>query len=135
MRITPELIQTLITFIVGGGLVTLITQSGKVVRSVRSGARASTRDVIRDLAAARDESEDREADRRRDAVYWANIAAGYGYQLRQHGLVPDPEHPMSPSERQREQDRRSRRPTLRQRRADQAPTTEEIRRVIDDDHA
>ncbi len=120
MEITSELI----TFVVGGGLAALITAATRGYRSVRAGARASTREVVKDLAAARDAAEDREARVRRDRDYWRSVAGDYGYQLRSAGLVPDPEKPRQPSEVEAERPRR--------RRNGGEPTTGEIRRVRDE---
>ncbi len=117
--------ETVITFIVGGGLAALLTQFGRVIRSLRSGARATTREVIQDLAAARDEAEEREAELRRDKDYWRNVAGSYGYLLRRNGITPDPVEPRSPSEARLDRERRDGK-SARQRRAERAPTTEEI---------
>lgn len=130
MTITPEMIQALLTFIVGGGLITLVTQVVRGSRSLRAGARASTREIVKDLAAARDEAEDRLARVRQDRDYWRSVAGDYGYQLRSHGHVPIPESPRSPSEREAEKPART---SARRRRADAAPTTQEIRRAAEED--
>ncbi len=121
MEITSELI----TFVVGGGLAALITAATRGYRSIRSGARASTREVVKDLAAARDEAEAREARVRQDRDYWRSVAGDYGYQLRSAGLVPDPEKPRQPSEVIAER----RRP----RRSAREASTGELRRVRDGD--
>lgn len=139
MTISSDHIQLVITFVVGGGLLTLVTQLARVFGSFRSGARASTREVIKDLAAARDEAEEREATLRRDKDYWRNVAGAYGFQLRSRGITPDPAEPMSPSERAREMGQRERRTgrifrgQARSERAGKAPTTDELREVLGDD--
>jgi hypothetical protein len=140
VTLDPGTIQILITFVVGGGLATLIAQLVRAFGSFRSGARASTREVVKDLAAARDEAEDRLSDMRRDKDYWRNVAADYAYQLRQKGVSPVPPEPMSPSERAREIGRREEsgsifRGAARASRAAQAPSTEEIDEVYDGDDA
>ena len=127
MEIHPQIIAALITSIVGGGIITLITGIAKGLRSWRQGARQSTRDVIRDLAAARDESEIREETVRRDMEYWRDVAGQYGFQLRQVGVIPDPLVPRPPSDRQRTVT------TLQGQRAARAPTTEEIERQAEED--
>lgn len=128
MSVSPGLIQAALGFIIGGGLLVGVTQVVRSWATLRSGARANVRDVIRDIAASRDEAEDREAAMRLDKDYWRDVAGGYGFQLRNHGLTPDPAIPRSPSERARD-----RRNTSRARRAGRAPTTAEIRAVIDDE--
>ena len=141
MKITPELLQVIVTFIVGGGLATLVAQIVRGVGSFRSGARATTREVVKDLAAARDEAEDRLADMVRDKDYWRNTAGSYAFQLRSRGITPDPAEPMSPSERAREIGRRQDKPgrlgrvfrgQARADRAQAAPSTEELRQVLGD---
>lgn len=97
MKFSPESISTLITFLVGGGLATLVTQIVRGWSSLRTGARASVREVVKDLAAARDEAEDRRGIAQRDCDYWQGVAAGYGYQLRAAGKLPDPVNPIPPS--------------------------------------
>ncbi len=129
MKIDQTMVQALLAFIVGGGLLGLVTQVVRSWSSIKSGARANTREVIKDLAAARDESEDREATVRRDKDYWRGVAADYGFQLRSAGLTPDPAKPMSPSERAREMGQREQTRRIgqsRAARADAAPSTEEI---------
>jgi hypothetical protein len=128
VTLTPELVQTLLTFIVGGGLVTLITQLVRGWRSLKTGARASTREVVKDLAAARDEAEDREAEVRLDKDYWRAVAGDYGYQLRARGITPNPPEPRSPSEQRRETTG-----SRRWLRAQRAPSTDEIEAIIDED--
>lgn len=132
MNIDPDIVKAVLTFIVGGGLVTFITQVVRGWSSLRSGARANTREVIKDLAAARDESEDREADVRQDKDYWRNTAGGYAYQLRSAGLIPEPQNPRSPSEVRRDKLRDVELRTRRQRRAALAPDTAEIERIMDE---
>jgi hypothetical protein len=127
MELSPQVVAAIITFIVGGGLVGLITQIVRGVGSLRQGARTSTREVIRDLAAARDESEMREEIVRNDMEYWRRIAADYGFQLRTAGLEPRPAIPRPPSDPLRKVS------TLRGRRAARAPSTEEIQRVAEED--
>jgi hypothetical protein len=120
-------LQALLTFVLGGGAIALVTQIVKASRLWRSGRLATTREVIRDIAAARDEAEDREAILRQDKDYWRSVAADYSFQLRQAGLLPNPPEPMSPSERQRQEDRLAgRAPSLRAERARRAPSTEEV---------
>jgi hypothetical protein len=128
MQLSPEATTALITFIVGGGLAALITQSIKGFGSIRAGARSSTREVIKDLAAARDESEDRESVQRTDANFWRGIAGDYAFQLRSKGHAPVPAEPRAPSEQQRTPGA-----SRRQRRADRAPSTQEIERVVDEE--
>lgn len=130
MNISPGIVQAIFTFIIGGGLLVGVTQMVRSWTTLRSGARANVRDVIRDIAASRDEAEDREAKMRRDKDYWRDVAAGYSFQLRAKGHTPDPAEPISPSEKAR--DLRDRR-TGRSKRASRAPSTAEIRAVIDDE--
>lgn len=131
MSLSTGTTQALITFVLGGGVITLVTQLVRASRMWKSGRLATTREVIRDMAAARDEAEEREAEVRADKDYWRNIAGTYGYQLRASGRTPDPEWPQSPSEKRRVAERRSTR-TVRQKRAEQAPTTQEIEQALGD---
>lgn len=134
MKIDQNLITTLITFIIGGGLATFITQVARSWGTLRSGARASTREVVKDLAAARDEAEEREADIRRDKDYWRNVAGGYAFQLRSAGIEPDPPTPLSPSEVRRDKARAKQQVRdARGTRASKALDTGEIARVLDDE--
>lgn len=96
MKLSPEVIQTLVTFLTGGGLVTLIAQGYKSIRTVRTGALSSTRAVVKDLVEARNEAEDRLDEAQREVNYWRDITGRYGFQLRQAGITPDPENPLPP---------------------------------------
>lgn len=124
----PQMTSEIITFVVGGGLAALITAVVRGYRSVRAGARASTREVVKDLVADRDAAEARTARTQRDRDYWRSVAGDYGYQLRSAGLVPDPERPRSPTEREADRPR-----TARRRRAAPEVTTGELRRIVEDD--
>lgn len=97
MKLTPEAVQVIVTFLVGGGLATLVTQIARAVSSMRTGARATTREVVKDLAESRDNAEGRLSVVQRDLEYWRNIAGGYSYQMRQAGIIPDPPDPCPPS--------------------------------------
>lgn len=131
MALSQDTTEALITFLLGGGVITLVTQGIRASRLWRSGRLATTREVIRDIAAARDEAEEREADLRRDKDYWRGVAGDYGFQLRAAGLVPHPAEPKSPSEVRRDEARAAGRDALlRKRRADAAPTTGEIERIM-----
>lgn len=98
MSWSSDVIQTLVTFLVGGGLVTLIAQVVRGVSALRTGARASTRAVILDLAAARDDADNRAITYQRDSEFWRNTCAAYSFQMRTAGLTPDPTNPVPPSE-------------------------------------
>lgn len=106
-----ELAQLLITAATGGGAVALVSGGVKAWLSLRSGARASTRAVINDIAEDRAAAEERAERQTRVAEYWRGIAGNYGYQLRRNGITPDPEHPAPPrqSPAAAERQRRSRR--------------------------
>lgn len=125
MNLSSDAVQTLLTLIISAGGAAFLTQLVRGWISLRSGARASTREVIRDLAAARDEAEEREGILRRDLEYYRSVAGTYEYQLRSNGIEPRPPHPSSPSERGRAQ-RDPRGGTVRRSRAEQAPPTEDI---------
>ena len=126
MKVDGDMVATLLTFIVGGGLATLVTQLVRSWSALRAGTRATTREVVKDLAAARDEAEDRLESRTADLDYWRGVAADYNYQLRQAGLVPMPQTPIAPSEQRRG---RSREAVEQRRRAERAPSTSEIRAI------
>lgn len=120
-------LQALLTFVLGGGAIALVTQIVKASRLWRSGRLATTREVIRDIAAARDEAEEREAVLRQEKDFWRGVAADYSFQLRQAGILPNPPDPVSPSERTRAADRLAgRAPSLRQEQASRAPSTDEV---------
>lgn len=125
--ISPDLLKGLLAFVTSGALAALITQLVRALLSLRSGARASNREVIKDLAAARDDAEDRAAKWLRDKDYWRGVAGDYNYQLRAGGKVPEPAEPQSPSERERAAAN-----APRARRAKRAPTTDAIHRILDE---
>ncbi len=77
---------------------TFLTQIIRGYLSLRTGARANTREVVKDLAAARDDEESRHTITQRDRDFWRNVAGAYAYQMRRAGLVPDPAEPVPPSE-------------------------------------
>lgn len=126
MQISPDTLKAVLTFIVSAGSSALVTQLVRGWMSLRTGARASNREVIKDLAAARDDAEDRAAKWLRDKDYWRSVAGDYSFQLRNHGLVPQPPQPVSPSELAKEVH-----DSPRRRRAARAPTTAEIQRDPD----
>lgn len=101
MKISQETISSLITFILGGGLAAFFTQLVRGWSALRTGSRASVREVVKDLAASRDDAETRAATKQRDLTFWRDIAGGYSYQLRSHGHTPDPDEPVPPSARER----------------------------------
>lgn len=96
-------VSALITFLLGGGLVTFLTQGRKVWFSMRSGARAASREVLKDLAASRDEAEDRLGREQREKEHWRYMCGRYHFQLVRAGLDPDP---VDPTPRAAEQRRR-----------------------------
>lgn len=133
--ITDATTEALITFMLGGGAIALVTQMIRASRLWRSGRLATTREVIRDIAAARDEAEEREEEQREDALYWSATAAGYHFQLRQAGLTPEPARPESPSARRRRLAAAGRRDARARRaeRAELAISTGEIERMVGGD--
>lgn len=98
MKIGGDVLQALITFIVGGGFVGLVSQLIKVRGSLRAGARASTRAIVRDMADDRKEAEARAEHQARVAEYWRAVAGNYSFQLRTHGITPDPATPNPPEQ-------------------------------------
>lgn len=92
-------VPALITGLLGGGGALFIGALFKGWADLRGGARAREREAVTDLAAARDDAEHRRAVAERDRDYWRAIAGKYGYQLRHHGLNPEPEMPEAPSDR------------------------------------
>jgi hypothetical protein len=114
---SPEVIAVIVTFLTGGGLITLITQAVRGWRSVRTGALSSTRGVVKDLIEARDEAEDRRDECEARAMYWQSVAGGYHYQLTSRGAKPDPLNPSPPTltpaaKRARRRARNADRPSL-----------------------
>ncbi len=109
-----DLVPALITGLLGGGGALFIAALVKGWSDLRGGARARAREAVIDLAAARDDAENRRAVAEKDRDYWRAIAGRYGYQLRNAGINPDPEMPEAPSDRDRERERvdreRDRRP-------------------------
>lgn len=87
----------IITLILGGAGVTLITTAVWAFNTLRTGARARAREILADLEAARDAAEDRARVKTVEAVFWQGIAGMYGYQLRRAGLDPEPSNPRPPS--------------------------------------
>ena len=110
MKLDPDVIKTLVTFLTGGGLLALVTGIVRSVRTVRTGALSSTRAVVKGLVQARNEAENREDERTRERDYWRDIAGRYHFQLRSAGIRPDPPHPQPPhiSDADRRQLRRER---------------------------
>lgn len=96
MKTDPGVTQTLVTFLTGGGLLALIAAVVRSWRTVRTGALASTRAVVKDLVEARNEAEARQdvADRR--SVFWQDVAMRYRRQLVTAGITPDPKDPKPP---------------------------------------
>jgi hypothetical protein len=124
VNINKDVMTTIVTFVVTGGLAAMITQLARSWGVLRSGSRANTRELVKDLAAARDEAEERLAVQTADVDYWRGVAGDYSYQLRQAGLMPMPAEPMAPSARFRQGVTKEQR-----RRADRAPSTGEIKRI------
>ncbi len=91
-----DILSVLIPALTGGGLWALFSQGIKARNSLRAGARASKRAVVRDMAEARQEAEARAEHHTRLAEFWRATAANYSYQLRSNGITPDPEHPVPP---------------------------------------
>lgn len=96
MRMDPHAIATIVTFLTGGGLITLITQMVRARTTIKTGALSSTRAVVKDLVEARNEAEQRLDHQTARADYWQGLAANYAYQLRSAGIIPDPEKPVPP---------------------------------------
>lgn len=117
MNLDPDVTRTLVTFLTGGGLIALITAVARSYRTVRTGALASTRAVVKDLVQARNEAEARQdiADRR--AMHWQDIAMGYRRQLLSAGIAPEPRDPkpppMNPRAVKSDRERRDRTPGRR----------------------
>lgn len=94
---TTQTWQIIVTALISTGGVTLVTRFFRGWQSLRTGARASTRGVIEDLAKSRDETEDRYGAALRDLEFWRNTAGSYMFQMRRQGLMPDPADPVPPS--------------------------------------
>jgi tRNA(Met) C34 N-acetyltransferase TmcA len=90
VKINPEVIQTLVTFLTGGGLITLLVAAVRSYRTVRTGALSSTRAVVKDLVEARNEAESRQDAADRRAVYWQDVAMQYRQQLLESRIMPEP---------------------------------------------
>lgn len=102
MNIDSGTLQTVVTFLVSGSVVTLVTYAWRAWGSLRSGARANTRAVIKDLADDRAAAERAREHQTRLTEFWRAVAANYSYQLRTNGITPDPETPIPPREAVRE---------------------------------
>lgn len=96
MKLSPDVTQTLVTFLTGGGLIALITAAVRGFRTIRTGALSSTRAVVRGLVEARNEAEDRLDRSLVERDYWRGVAGNYSFQLRSRGIVPNPENPTPP---------------------------------------
>jgi ABC-type transporter Mla subunit MlaD len=94
---TDNLGQQLVTLLTGGGAAALVGLLIRSIRTMRAGARASIRDVVKDLSAARNAADDRAREAEADLRYFQWLAGGYAYQLRDHGIAPDPATPTPPS--------------------------------------
>jgi hypothetical protein len=96
VKLDPDVTQTLVTFLTGGGALALIAAIVRSYRTVRTGALSSTRAVVKDLVEARNEAEARQdvADRR--SVFWQDVAMRYRRQLVSAGITPDPRDPKPP---------------------------------------
>lgn len=107
MRVSADLGQLFVTFLTGGGAAAFITLVIRSIRTLRTGARASIRDVVKDLSAARNAADDRARAAEEDRNFWQATAGDYAYQLRQNGVTPQPLSPTPPSVRKAIQRRRS----------------------------
>jgi hypothetical protein len=87
----------LVTLLLGGAGVTLITTAVWAINTLRTGARARAREILVDLEQARDRAEDRARAALDDTTYWQNVVGAYAYQLRRGGITPDPLNPRPPS--------------------------------------
>jgi hypothetical protein len=96
VKLSPDVTQTLVTFLTGGGLIALITAAVRGFRTIRTGALSSTRAVVRGLVEARNEAEDRLDRSLVERDYWRGVAGNYSFQLRSRGIVPNPENPTPP---------------------------------------
>lgn len=107
--------SALVTLLVGGGGVTLITKLVRGIASTRAGARASTKAVLQDLAEDRDDKVERNRALERDNEFWRNAAGSYAYQMVKAGMTPEPPTLVPPSELERrksEVTRRRREPDI-----------------------
>ena len=57
MKVDPGVVATLVTFLTGGGVITLFTQLLRARTTIKTGALSSTRAVVKDLVEARNEAE------------------------------------------------------------------------------
>lgn len=94
-----DLSPAIISFIIGGGLATLVGTAFKGISALRKGVHAEEREAAAELGEAR-----RVAVRERriaevDAVFWMRISARYAAQLERAGIEPNPPNPVPPSER------------------------------------
>jgi hypothetical protein len=89
--------QQLVALLTGGGATALVGLLIRSIRTLRAGARASIRDVVKDLSAARNAADDRARTAEQDRDFWHTTAAGYAYQLRDAGINPQPSSPVPPS--------------------------------------
>jgi hypothetical protein len=96
LKFSPDVTQTIVTFLTGGGLIALITTAVRGFRTIRTGALASTRAVVKDLVEARNEAEDRLDQATIERDFWRTVAGTYGYQLTSAGIVPKPANPQPP---------------------------------------
>lgn len=96
--------NTLITVLLGAGGATFISTIFKVIKDLRSGARARDRDTLGSLRAQRDEAEQRCRIRGADADYWQRVCGRLIFQMTAAGLDPDtgPDGLVPPSQRRPE---------------------------------
>lgn len=93
---SADVVSLIISGIVGVAGTTFISQLIRARNSLRSGARASTRAVVKDMAEDRRQAEERTEHQTRLTEFWRATAANYLFQLRSNGITPDPEHPIPP---------------------------------------
>lgn len=96
--------NTIITVLLGAGGVSFIGAIFKVVKDLRSGARARDRDTVGSLRTQRDEAEHRGRVNRADADFWHRLCGRLIFQMEAAGITPDtgPDGLVPPSQRQPE---------------------------------
>lgn len=82
--------NTLLTFLLGGGLAAALGALFKGIRSLQSGTRAREREAIIDLGEWRADEHDARVLAERDTAYWQSRCNDYIGQLLRNQLQPEP---------------------------------------------
>lgn len=92
-------VTTLVGIIMSAGGIAFVGAIVKGWADARAGARRGQREVVQDLMDWRDDLEDKLRAATADRLFWLDLAAQRGAQIRELGKVPAVPDPVPPSER------------------------------------